>query len=260
MKKSDFDTILNIFENNDIKEFAAACLDNAPAYWYKVAASSTGKYHPDYALGEGGLARHTMALERILNHMLSVESIGSQFTSRERDLLRVAGLAHDMMKSGTQEEYERSKWTRFDHPLLAARFIQSIDGLSREEKIFIGMAISSHMGQWNTDKRHPDVVLPKPESKYQIILHLADYLASRKDIEMIFDDLPKQQKDTKKSYESDTVPDVLPDINTWRFPWGRCEGKTIPEAYKSNSGYIRWAKANMTKEPARSLLATFNPE
>jgi len=251
--KTIFESILNTFENEDIKKFAESCLDAAPAYWHKVPASSTGKYHPDYALDDGGLARHTVALDRFLNHMFEVESIGSQFTSRERDLLRVAGLAHDMLKSGTQEEYEHSKWTRFDHPLLAARFIQTIDGLSKEEKIFIGMAISSHMGQWNTDKRHPDIVLPKPESKYQIILHLADYLASRKDIEMKFDNYSVEHK-------SETQTKELPDIATWRFDFGKHDGKTIKEAYEVDPGYIRWAKANMTKEPARSLLATFNLE
>ena len=188
LNKEIFNEILETFENEDIRRFAENCLDAAPEYWYTVPASSTGKYHPSYALGEGGLLRHTIALLKFLNHMFAIESIRNMFTSRERDLLRVAGLSHDMMKSGTQEEYEKSKWTKFKHPLLAAKMIQSIDGLDRNEKIFIGMAISAHMGQWNTDKRHPDVTLPKPTTKYQIILHLADYLASRKDIEIKFDD------------------------------------------------------------------------
>ena len=239
--KEIFDQVLESFENDDIKDFAVRVIDNAPEYWHSVAASSTGKYHPQYALGTGGLVRHTIALVRFLNHMFGVESIGSQFTSRERDLLRVAGIAHDMMKSGTQEEYEKSKWTKFNHPLLAARMIYDMEGLTQEERKFISMAISSHMGQWNTDKRHPDIVLPKPQDKYQIILHLADYLASRKDIEMKFEDLP----------EDNVAP---PDINTWVFPFGKYKGKTIPEVEKENPGYIKWAKKYIEKEPAKTLL------
>lgn len=157
---------------------------------FSVAASSTGKYHPTYALGDGGLARHTVALVRILNHVFGVESIADQFTSRERDLLRVAGIAHDMQKSGSQEDYERNKYTKFDHPLRAANMVRKLSGLPEEEKELIATTIESHMGQWNVDKRNPGTVLPKPENKYQILLHLCDYLASRKDIEIKFDNVP----------------------------------------------------------------------
>lgn len=239
-----FDKELLTFENEDIKEFAQRCLDSAPAYWFKVAASSTGKYHPQYALGDGGLVRHTKALIRILNHIFNVDSISSQFTSRERDLLRVAGLAHDMMKSGTQEDYEVSKWTKFDHPLLAAKMVYDMEGLSQEERKFIAMAISSHMGAFNTDKRHPDIVLPTPKDKYQILLHLCDYLASRKDIEIQFEDIPEVKME-------------VPDINDYRFSFGKHSGKTIPEIYAEDPGYIIWAKANMEKEPAKTLLQGF---
>ena len=243
--KEIFDEILSTFENEDIKEFAEKCIDAAPAYWHSVAASSTGKYHPVYALGDGGLVRHTLALVRILNHMFGVESIANQFTSRERDLLRAAGIAHDMMKSGTQEDYEKSKYTRFDHPLLAARMVYDMDGLNMDERKYIAMAISSHMGQWNSDKRHPDIVLPKPEDKHQIILHLADYLASRKDIEIKFDNLPETKEE-------------LPDINTWIVRFGKYKdaGLTLPQIAEKDPGYIAWAKNKVSIEPAKSLLKT----
>lgn len=246
----NFNIVLETFENKDIKEFAEECLKNAPMYWYEVAASSTGKYHPNYALGHGGLARHTIALVILLNHMFAVESFAKQFTSRERDLLRVAGIAHDMMKSGTQEDYEKNKYTRFDHPILAANMIREMKGLPEEEIEFIAHAIESHMGQWNTDKRRPDVILPKPNDKYQIILHLADYLASRKDIEIKFDNTETNIEETK--HES------VPDVNTWKFDFGKYSGKTIPEIYNENPGYIHWAKENMKKEPARTLLEQFD--
>lgn len=243
--KEIFDEILSTFENEDIKEFAERCIDAAPAYWHSVAASSTGKYHPVYALGDGGLVRHTLALVRILNHMFGVESIANQFTSRERDLLRTAGIAHDMMKSGTQEDYENSKWTKFDHPLLAARMVYDMDGLNKDERKYIATAISSHMGQWNSDKRHPNIVLPKPQDKSQIILHLADYLSSRKDIEIKFDNLPETKEE-------------LPDINTWIVRFGKYKdaGLTLPQIAEKDPGYIAWAKNNVSIEPAKSLLKT----
>lgn len=243
--KEIFDEILATFENEDIKTFATKCIDAAPPYWHSVPSSSTGKYHPQYALGDGGLVRHTLALVRILNHMFGVESIANQFTSRERDLLRTAGIAHDMMKSGTQEDYENSKWTKFDHPLLAARMVYDMDGLDKDERKYIATAISSHMGAFNTDKRHPNIVLPKPEDKSQIILHLADYLASRKDIEIKFDNLPETKEE-------------LPDINTWIVRFGKYKdaGLTLPQIAEKDPGYIAWAKNNVSIEPAKSLLKT----
>lgn len=249
--KEIFDEVLETFENNGYRNFAEKCLDNAPKYWYTVPASSTGKYHPVYALGDGGLVRHTIALIRFLNHMFSVNSIWAQFTSRERDLLRVSGIVHDMWKSGTQEEYENSKYTKFDHPLIAAEHIIKMEGLPDVDLKFIAHAVESHMGQWNKDKRHPDIILPKPEDKYQIILHLADYLASRKDIEMEFE---------KPNIEAEK-PDIeaeKPDIETWKFNFGKHSGKTIPEVYAEDPGYIKWAKENMEREPAKSLLKEFN--
>jgi hypothetical protein len=42
------------------------------------------------------------------------------------------------------------------------------------------------MGQWNTDKRS-SVVLPKPKTVIEKLVHLADYLASRKSLEFNFE-------------------------------------------------------------------------
>ena len=236
--------IIDSIENEDIRQFIKnQCFPAIPLYVSHAPASSSGKYHPKYALGDGGLGRHTVAVVRFLNHFFEIECIRNQFTSRERDLLRVAGLMHDSRKSGSQEDYEKNKYTKFDHPLLAANIIRTLDGLPKEEIELIAHAVESHMGQWNTDKRNPDVVLPKPKDKYQIFLHLADYLASRKDIELLFDDeIPVSE------------PEPLPDINTWKFDFGKYAGKTIPEVKAENPGYIHWAKENMKKEPARTLL------
>ena len=244
--KELFDEILKTFENENIKEFAKKVIDAAPTYFFEVPASSSLKYHPSYACTTPlGLAKHTVALVRILNHVFEIESIANQFTSEERDFLRVAGIAHDMMKSGTQEDYEHNHYTKFDHPLLAARMIMKINGLSYDEKAMIGNIIASHMGAWCSDKRHPDIVLPKPESKYQILLHMCDYLASRKDIEIKFDSMSPVEEQIK------------PDINTWRFTFGKHNGKTIQEVYNEDPGYIKWAKENMDREPAKSLLKEF---
>ena len=180
----------------------------------------------------GGLARHTVALVRILNHIFGVESIANKYTSRERDLLRTAGIVHDMQKSGTQEDYEKSKYTKFDHPLRAASMVRKMSGLSEDEKEYIASIVETHMGAFNTDKRNPGIVLPKPETDAQILLHLCDYLASRKDIEIKFDNVPEVVPEEQKDI----------DINEFQLKFGKYQGLTWPEIEKENPGYIDWAK------------------
>lgn len=47
----------------------------------------------------------------------------------------------------------------------------------------------------------------------------------------------------------------LPDIDTYALPFGKYKGRTLPEIAQFDTGYISWAKENMTREPIKSLLA-----
>lgn len=237
-KSKIFDPLLDTFENDDIKEFAKQCIETIPNYFWEVGASSTGKWHPSYALGDLGLARHTCALVRFLNHILTIECYKNNFTSRERDLMRVAGIMHDSMKSGTDEDYTKNKYTKFNHPLLAADNIRKLSGLSNAENEIIATTIESHMGSWNVDKKTGET-LPKPENKYQKLVHLADYLASRKDIEVLFDGYEKKE---------------IPKIDEYVLNFGKHKGKTFVEINEIDPSYIRWAKENMNREPERTLV------
>jgi hypothetical protein len=241
-KAKIFDSILNTIENEDIRHFAEECIETIPDYFWEVGASSTGKYHPQYALGELGLARHTCALVRFLNHILNVDCFGDKFTSREKDLMRVAGMMHDTRKSGDDADYAKNKYTKFDHPLLAANEIRSLIGfISPEELEIVATTIESHMGQWNTDKRSP-VVLPLPTNKYQKMVHLADYLASRKDIEVLFDGFEAPKKEIVK-------------LEDYVLNFGKHSGEKLVDVAQSDPSYISWAKENMNREPIKSLLA-----
>ena len=60
---------LRAIENDDLRILAGEMIKTIPEYWYHVGASSTGKYHPEYSLGEDGLMQHTVALIRILNYL-----------------------------------------------------------------------------------------------------------------------------------------------------------------------------------------------
>lgn len=234
--------ILNTIINKDIRDFAEVLVEGLPDYIWHVGASSTGKYHPAYSLGEAGLMRHQIAVVRFLNYFFELEQYNTKFTSREMDLMRVAGLIHDGRKSGEQADYERSKFTKFDHPLQMANMVRSFDGkyLSHEELEFIAHCIESHMGQWCTDRKS-SIVLPKPVDEYQYFVHLADYLASRKDLTMAFD-----------GYETATVE--LPDVNEYVLNFGKHNGKKLIDVFKNHRDYLNWYKENVGREPLMSLI------
>ena len=227
--------ILDTFENGDIKEFAIVLLDDMPEYIWHVGASSTGKYHPAYSLGEAGLMRHQLAVVRFLNFFLELEQYGSKLTSRERDLIRLSGLIHDGRKSGSQEDYEKSKYTKFNHPILMADVVHSFDGqyLAHEEIELVADTISKHMGQWNTDKK-TDVELPKPNNKFARMVHVADYLASRKCLTMDFSDYVIGQE-------------PLEFDENYTLPFGKHSGKRLIDVYKSEPDYITWMEENIRK-------------
>ena len=180
-----FEEELKYLKSDKIRK---ACLEMTkllPDYFYEVPASSTGKYHPAYSLGEGGLLRHSKAAMRIGYELLQNPSIGDKYTDDEKDLMLMALLIHDGLKSGNPQE----KYTRFDHPLLMADYLMDCEenlGLEVEEIEFLGDVIKTHMGVWTTDYNGNEV-LEKPKTKYQNFVHMCDYLASRKCILVPFD-------------------------------------------------------------------------
>lgn len=240
-KSSIFNSILDTIESEDIRKFAERCIQTIPDYFWDVGASSTGRYHPQYALGDLGLARHTCALVRFLNHIFAVKCFGENFTQREKDLMRVAGMMHDSRKSGSNEDFQKNKYTKFNHPLLAGDVIRNLRGheLADDEVEMIATTIESHMGEWNTDKRS-STVLPLPTNKFQKILHLADYLASRKDIEVLFN-----------GYETSNT---TPLLDTYILTFGKHSGEKLTDVVHTDPSYISWAKENITREPLRTLL------
>ena len=176
---------LNYIKNPRYKESAEVIIGLLPDYFFEVPASSTGKYHPSFSLGDGGLLRHTKAAVRIAYEMFNDESITGAYSNNEKDLMLIALMLHDGLKSGL----EKSDYTKFEHPLLICNYIKENKAKMKftdKEINFITHVISSHMGPWNTNN-YSEVILPKPESKFQRFVHMCDYLASRKFLDVKFD-------------------------------------------------------------------------
>lgn len=174
-------------------KFALDLLDKVSEYFWVESASSTGKHHPEYGLGEGGLARHSLMVYRWLKLLLE---------ANEQDMkdfvpgMVFASLFHDCRKRGPTPD-GISEHTLFEHPLIAAKFVLDnaeqfakdnrdfLENSIEDEEAFkhnVAVAVScieTHMGKFNTSK-HSEIVLPKPKTPMQYMVHLADYIASRK--------------------------------------------------------------------------------
>jgi hypothetical protein len=174
---------------------------------------------------------------------LELEQYGSKLSSRERDLIRLAGFIHDGRKSGSQEDYESSKYTKFNHPVLMADVVRSFGGkyLSNEEIELVADTVSKHMGQWNVDSK-TNFELPKPNNKYARMVHTADFLASRKCLTMDFD-----------NYVSERVE--IPDLATFVLPFGnKHKGELLVDIAKNDPSYIDWMRREVRREPFISLI------
>lgn len=184
MKKEYLRTELERINNENIKSSTETILDLLPDYFYTMPASTSGKYHPLFSLGEGGLVRHIKVACKILEEMFKNESF-SNYTEYEKDLIRMALILHDGFKSG--KTY--SNHTAVDHPLLMANFIKdNIDllNITESEAEQVSKLISSHMGPWTKD-RSGNEILPKPETKEELLVHLCDYIASRNFLNVYFE-------------------------------------------------------------------------
>jgi len=182
MNKVDyFDKEYTYIKDDEIREELKKLVSELPDYFFEIPAASTGKYHPAFTATEHGLVKHTKVAVRIAYDLLGNAGLNN-FSDREKDLVIMSLVLHDGLKSGIVKE----KYTRVDHPLLICDFIKEKSNLSSDDIELVTRMISSHMGIWNTDYKGNEI-LPKPEDKYQRFVHMCDFLASRKFLNVNFD-------------------------------------------------------------------------
>ena len=179
-----FEKEIGYIKNKDRQEDIKYLINLLPDYFFKIPASSTGKYHPKFASTEHGLVKHTKVAVRIAYDLFMINDM---FTEEDKDLIIMALIMHDGLKKGLVEE----EYTCFDHPLLVSKLIMEHAnelkmGIDNVRKMC--MMIESHMGKWNTNK-YSKVELPIPKDKYQRFVHMCDYLASRNYLDVKFNKL-----------------------------------------------------------------------
>lgn len=183
-KENYFKKEIEYVEDTKKREDLVYLINLLPDYFFEIPASSTNKYYPDYASTNAGLVKHVKVVTRIAYELLNNPIYRERFTDSERDLIIMACVLHDGFKSGREKE----RYTRFDHPLIMSEVIMENRNnlsLTTDEVRGLCKMIEAHMGPWNTNS-YSDIVLPKPENERERFVHLCDYLASRKFLNVNF--------------------------------------------------------------------------
>lgn len=215
-----FENELNLIQNDKIRDFAEEVIAGADEYFFHVAASSSGKYHPTLSLGEGGLVRHT----RLVVFFADCMAKSFMMSEKDNDLIILAALAHDIKKQGNGNTHHTEK----KHPIFAAEYLGEVyekhPYLSKEDLEKVQKAVMSHMGQWGVNDG-----LPAPEDEFAKCLQAADYCASRKQI-LEFDFPPTKEP----------VEETQDDAGEYKASFGKYRGKSIKEIEKLDPGYFTW--------------------
>ena len=159
----------------DIREFVKKTLDEVDPIHRIKPASSTGKYHPKYAAGEGGLIRHIkVTVRNVIELIRATPAVES-----EKDELIAAAILHDMWKYPEGRDHE---FTAFDHPALGGQWCKD-HGFDT-----IGRLIAAHQGIWTTSRQMPGFENEQPRKFDEWILHFSDLMASRAYLACDFDE------------------------------------------------------------------------
>ena len=227
---------INDIQNDSLREFAIQLLLHAQDYFFVVPASSSGKYHPSFTRGEGGLVKHTRCV--VFYAECNAESFG--FSQHDKDLIIISALAHDIKKQGNNNNGKHTVW---EHPELAHDFILEMQTkyphlISIDDAQIIANAVLCHMGKWAHNKEFVKTrkQYPMPNTLFEYALQSADYIASRTEL------ISFEFRPTDGLTIISESPIALPTFNIGDtvFTFGKHKNKTIKEVVENHPDYINW--------------------
>ena len=180
MQNSEYFIVeLSWVKNPETRALTAKLLDLAPPYFAEKPSSSTGKYHSGWSNQVGGLRMHTRGVAYVAKELAPAYSL----SDAETDGAIIASLAHDLIKYG----FAGGQWTTKTHEHEGATFFKkAVEKLGVTLPCYkeIYEAIDWHQGSWCTTPNSPP--FPEGFSKLAQVVHVADMVASRKEIRFNF--------------------------------------------------------------------------
>ena len=171
-----FERELNLIKNEELRKITTDfMIECVPNYFWKIGASSTGKYHPKFSQGVGGLVRHTKAVVMFAEELLRMNSY-SYLKDDYKDYIIVACIVHDTCKYGVCE-FDKTQF-EYHGKLASVEFHRFCLDCDYHPSELLLNAIKSHMGQWTPEKED------RPFTSLDRCVHMADYMASRSFIDI----------------------------------------------------------------------------
>ena len=172
-----FERELNLIVNEDLRMAVKSYMEEAtPDYFWADGASSSGKYHPKFSQGDGGLVRHTKAVVMFAEELLRMSSY-AYMREEYKDYVIAACILHDTAKYGISE-YDKAEYKNHASNASKAFAEYAEHAMDYKPSEFLLNAIVAHMGQWSTEKED------RPFTNIDRCVHMADYMASRSFIDI----------------------------------------------------------------------------
>jgi hypothetical protein len=190
---------LGKIKDESIREFVLQCFDVAAPYFWERAASSSGKYHPEFTLGSGGLAKHVRyacywydQLSRAILHDGKggneidpwVEVDGQKVNLY--DIGMGALLVHDCVKDGDPAR----TIPKAAHKIGGYHGVEMMEAIRERvlpgktatvAQMLVMYGVAAHMGRWTIPfDFSPFRLKGSAARKLALLVHLGDYCASRR--------------------------------------------------------------------------------
>ena len=172
-----FEREINLIVNEELRMAVKSYMEEAtPGYFWTDGASSSGKYHPKFSQGIGGLVRHTKAVVMFAEELLRMSSY-AYMKDEYKDYVIAACIIHDTAKYGI-DGFDKAEYKNHakNASIAFANYCEQV--MDYTPHFLLLNAIESHMGQWSTDRED------RPFTSVDRCVHMADYMASRSFIDI----------------------------------------------------------------------------
>jgi hypothetical protein len=176
-----YEPYFKLVKYHDLRRFFIRMMKKAPNYFWVDSASKSGKYHPEYAHGEGGTVRHSITA--MYNYTQLARTFG--FTGRIFACGLISTGGHDTLKRGFRSD-DHSMYFNYHSMYPRERYEHLKKLIPDEEYDLIMDAIETHGGCIKEGSWSPGGKELRPKTDLQLAVHLADYMASRP--KLIFED------------------------------------------------------------------------
>lgn len=175
MRAEHFERELNLIVDEELRMAVKSYLnERVPDYFWLIGASSSGKFHPVFSQGQGGLVRHVKSVVMFAEELLRMNTY-AYMKDDYKDFVIAACIIHDCVKYGI-EEYDKTQYKNHA-PNGAKAFAEWCDEIGFNVHPYLLDAVRTHMGQWSAPE-------DKPFTNIDRCVHMADYMASRSFIDI----------------------------------------------------------------------------